>query len=176
MRKLEFAKKSITTVKGYLPEQEEFAALFAIQNAINENVGAVVIEAARIERLFEHVIARYFSITDSNLQDVFYQEIVHSSSMMASSKRTLILRIMKELDYLSGLQLSECEKCFSRLIKYRNALIHGRVEFTENGPILFYYEGAPRSAPMNDEYWDKLKQYFEQASEYAEGLQTKIIG
>lgn len=88
----------------------------------------------------------------------------------------MALRICRQSNFLKGSDYADYEKSLGKMIKFRNALVHGRVEFEDGSPTLHYYEGGARSVLVDDAFWDEQIAYIAIAEEKTVGLQALLNG
>jgi hypothetical protein len=115
-----------------------------------------------ISRLIEYDIIGEYSIEKKEQHDKFRAKILYTSWFNFNEKRKLVTDILNE-GISSNKKKKELDELFRKIMNYRNALMHGK--FISNGSksILEYYQGELKKDELNDDYWKKAKNYFEQA-------------
>lgn len=89
MKSLSF--KNSVTVRGGIQDTDAITKFMAAQKVIDSNIGAVSAEVSRIERMFEHLIAKYLEVPVGDKMDLLYDDIIRSSSMTINQKKTVVV-------------------------------------------------------------------------------------
>ena len=171
MKRINFSH-TITTEKGYKPK--EVKDLFIIQNIIDQNIASIILEAGRIEQTLENYICTYFTKFETLERDIFTTEILQSSSMSFSLKRTVFLTIAKKTKALTNKKHAALQQDLANVIKYRNAIVHGKVKHGSDGTYLKYYQGSSKEKLLDDDYWNKVETTFKRVADNASKLYATI--
>ncbi|HKP04677.1 MAG TPA: hypothetical protein VJU77_15095 [Chthoniobacterales bacterium] len=123
-----------------------------------ENTKKIILAAAHIESQLERIIMRFLFPQANEQQSLFEAAILTAEFFTMSAKRRVFLAILANFDAISGAERSEIDRLLARVIRYRNAFTHGRVSYGKAyEATLSYFEGAPRTAVITDDYLTTLE-------------------
>lgn len=133
-------------------------------NSIFEPVGKNklrVLEAAfEIEGALERIIAHYFFGEDEcnkASSNNFSKLVLASDWCSFSSKRRLVMHIVNEKNALTGEAKNTFDKLLGKVMTARNAFAHGAISTDGRRVKLAYFQGAPKSEFLDDDYLAELE-------------------
>ncbi len=127
------------------------------QQVARENAKKVWVSTAVLERKVEEIILHYFFPEKNEQKEFFKGHILQASWCTFDAKKKLISEILNRSKLLSGKKKNNCCKLLSDLIKYRNAVVHGKIE-TKSGKVhLCYFSGQPQRKELTDDFWTNVE-------------------
>ncbi len=119
-----------------------------------ENRVRVLDAAALIEHNLETIIQHYFfgNISENDGRIRFQSLILSSDWCTFHVKRRLIMHIVNETNVLKGKTKNEFDSMLRKSISFRNAFVHGVFSSDGQRVKMAYFEGAPRSKILTDDY------------------------
>ena len=134
--------------------------------AVQQNMQRVLVGAIAIEHQLESLIVdRTFEGETGSKLSFFVNNILAAEWFTFSAKRRLAVHIVSDQERLRGPEKGEFEQLLGKVIRYRNAMAHGRVVEKNDGTYLSYFESSPRETLLSDEYWEELERVFRRATE-----------
>ena len=128
------------------------------------NGGLVLYATTSIEKWIESILLVYFMgpfIEPNPRRDMFEREVLESSTLTFSSKKELLFKAVNEEDLIKGKSKNKLQGSLKRIMEWRNAFAHGRVQHElTKGVVLKYYSGKPCELILNDEYWSGVEETF----------------
>ena len=141
-----------------------------------ENISTIIWSAICLEKLMEEVITNYFFGRFQGLdlkRDLFKKELLQSSSMQFSFKKSLVHKICNQREDISGKKASKLQGSLKRVMQWRNAFAHGQISYdAKDGVTLSYYSGEHKTAKLNEDFWASLKKDFELSEELLRELNS----
>lgn len=146
------------------PTESMTPALMAeIMAPVRENLLRIVEAAGIIEHTLETIISHYFfGGTDGSSEGkTRFQSLILSSDWCTFSvKRRLVMHIVNDTNALQGSAKNEFDTSLRKVISHRNAFVHGTFSSDGRRVKLAYFEGAPRSKYLDDEYLAAVEEDF----------------
>lgn len=144
------------------PGHTDVVNLIEVTNNINElrtQAGKVVYSAASIELLIDDILT--YTLFKENSEKFFLAGIILKSDWCTfSAKRKLLKSVIRKWNLLQDNDRNGLDKKLAEVMKYRNALTHGSIEYAGNGYVLKYFEGEPQTVTLDDNYWDEISIVF----------------
>jgi hypothetical protein len=95
----------------------------------------------------------------------FSNHILAADWFSFSSKRKLVLTIVKERNCLKGENKNRFEKLLRDIMSYRNAFAHGAIVEKSDGTYISYFENTQQERLLSDDYWTQVENIFQEALE-----------
>ncbi|MCF7858008.1 MAG: hypothetical protein K9N07_01590 [Candidatus Cloacimonetes bacterium] len=144
-----------------------------------ENSIQVIWSTLRIEKSLEDVIIHFLFTIATGIdkeRDFFINEIGRSSIISYNDKKKLALKIIENDKLLKGKERDKLIKDLSKIMKYRNALAHGSLEYSVNhGVLLRFYSGRNETIILNDEFLTTLEELYKNTNKTLTEINNKII-
>ena len=129
-----------------------------VHDAFVENSMKIILAVAHIESQLERIITRFLFQQGGPQQSLFEAAILTAEFFTLSAKRRVFLAILATFGSINNAERSEFDRLLAKAIRYRNAFTHGRVSYGhDHGATLSYFEGAPKTAVITDDYLTKLE-------------------
>lgn len=138
-----------------------------------ENAQEIAAATSALERQLEDTIAAYLFGADRAKRAFFEGAILRTDWFTLTAKLRTILAIGIETGLLVGKASDDYKQTLRRVIRYRNIFAHGRLVHSTGGVNIHYYEGGPRTALLNDDYWTKVEDDFAEAHTLMQDLLVK---
>ncbi len=115
---------------------------------------------------------------------LFFEEFIMNASLMSSSAKLKLLRILRKLHpfLIQNTEAQEIPSLFNEIIECRNKFAHGDISFKATGqgisekPYLFYfYDNQPKEQLLNDVYFDGLNSLFSKSFDFMDKLRKQIM-
>ena len=143
-----------------------------------ENGAQVVYATTSIEQRLEEIILTYFFgpfVNPDDRRDFFIHNVLQSSSLQYSFKKELVSKIIEQCSLLEGKVKSKLQDNLKKIMVWRNAFAHGRLEYDNRlGCCLRYYMGTPQVLTLDDEYWSTVETQFKETDEILSELHKKL--
>ena len=132
-----------------------------------ENAKTVIFSTTQIEHDMESLISAYlFGQEYEESKSFFDNEILKTNFFTFSTKKRIVLSLIKKLILLEGKNYSSLEQSLNRIMNYRNAFAHGEiVSSVAEGVILRYFSSEQKEDVLSDEYWTSLEETFKKGKE-----------
>ncbi len=150
--------------------EEDFDEAIEIRRAS----GRIISATSAIDQVIAEIIA------DTIFQEVKeHRELVFGSVLGAewcslAAKRKLLKIAIENFNLLDGPQKSLLESSLMKVTQYRNAFAHGTLAHSGEAQELHYFEGTPRTAVLDDAYFETLEKIFLRTWEILDGIQNKL--
>ena len=130
-----------------------------------DNGAQIVYATTSVEKQLESLLLLYFfgPITGpGERRDFFFHNMLQSSGVSYLLKKELVLKIVNKYSLLKGKKKNELSQCLKKIMDWRNAFAHGRLEHNNQlGVLLRFFSGSPAYLELNDEYWLQVEECFE---------------
>jgi hypothetical protein len=123
-----------------------------------QNVQEVLIATSTIERTLKGLITTFF-VTEAEKKLLFSQFVVGSDTFTLMQTRRTAIQVLSGIN-IGKDKLKDLDDMLSKIIKYRNALIHGHPAWVHDKFQLAFFSGSPMTVDITDDYWDKLHKIF----------------
>lgn len=136
--------------------------------------GRIISATSAIDQVIAEIIA------DTIFQEVKeHRELVFGSVLGAdwcslAAKRKLLKIAIENFNLLDGPQKSVLESGLMKVTQYRNAFAHGTLAHSGEAQELHYFEGTPRTAKLDDAYFETLEKIFLNTWEILNVIQKKL--
>jgi hypothetical protein len=126
----------------------------------------------QIDTILEHTLFRELK------QDRAFVSgnILKSDWCSFSAKRKLLNAVIEKHELVRGSARNDLDRDLSKTMRYRNALAHGTFHEFEGAVYLEYFQGAPKSIVLDDDYWAKLSKVLCSTSDTLSEILKAIIG
>ncbi|MBN1359197.1 MAG: hypothetical protein JW993_01325 [Sedimentisphaerales bacterium] len=143
-----------------------------------DNGAEIVYATTSIEQKLEDVLLTYFFgpfVGPDPRRDFFVYNVLQSSGLQFSFKKGLVCKIAAECDLLEGKTRSTLEGHLKKIMDWRNAFAHGRLQHdAQRGSSLRYYMGSPQVLALTDEYWSTVEKCFEETHAILSEVRNKL--
>lgn len=154
---------------------EEFGKAVTVAR---QNGGKILYATTSIEQKLEGLLLEYFMGPFTGHDDrrvVFEREILQSSALGYRSKKDLVAKLVNDLDLLSGKEKSALQSLLKKVMDWRNAFAHGKIQHDSRaGCLVRYYSGEPRTLALTDEYWDEVERSFKDCDALLDRVKKKL--
>ncbi|HEY5753706.1 MAG TPA: hypothetical protein VIT21_11200 [Chthoniobacterales bacterium] len=157
----------IRTIRGHVIEAFNGSAetitpqlIDTILEPVYQNKLRIFDTTFSIEDTLERIISHYFFGDDASNKEraqKFSALVLGSDWCSFSSKRRLVMHIINETGALKGEAKNEYDKLLRDVMSARNAFAHGTVSTDGRQVKLAYFEGAPRTKFLDDEYLTQVE-------------------
>lgn len=134
-----------------------------------KNGGNILYATTSIEQQLESILLLYFMgpfIKHDDRRQLFEREILQSSTLSFSAKKELVFKIAHNCDLLDGEAKEKLQKQLKKIMGWRNAFAHGKMQYdNRDGCLIKYYSGGPKHLELNDEYWSEVEITFKECSD-----------
>lgn len=156
---------------------EEFGKAVAVAR---QNGGKILYATTSIEQKLEGLLLEYFMGPFTGHNDrrvVFEREILQSSALGYRAKKDFVAKLINDLDLLSGKEKSALQSLLKKVMDWRNAFAHGKIQHDSRaGCFVRYYSGEPRTLALTDEYWDEVERSFKDCDALLDQVKRKLTG
>lgn len=167
--------KTIEFLKGYnisafngATEEITIELLNTIMKPIEINKANILDVANDIENRMSRIITHHFFRSNNEtlaLANEFNNQILNSDWCTFSSKKKLLVHIINSKAYLTGTDKSNFDNLLSKVMKYRNAFVHGEFHTDGREVRLYYFEGINMSKTLTIDYFNTLKKEIDETLE-----------
>lgn len=127
---------------------------------LDENKRRIFEATLDIEHMMQRIIEHYFFGDDEANKPrskKFVALILTSDWCSFASKRKLVAHIIEETGALTGKAKGDYDKALLDLMSARNAFAHGRISTDGRRVKLAYFQGAPRTKFLDDDYLQSIE-------------------
>ena len=155
-------------------EPVQIAEALELHRQFNRNASEILSAALGIERMLGAVISFFLFGQDQSKREFFDTNIMDSDWCSFSAKRKLVKSLMALLQAYTPGDCSRFDQAMARVMRYRNAVAHGTVTYSNGAMSLKYFEGKTIEKNLDDTYWDDVVEAFSAAFEEARVLSIKV--
>ena len=155
---------------GFMDHAREVSATF------QKNRIAVIIAVAAIEDQMCGIIERFLFSDEpyrSSKRGFFETHILASEWCSFANKLRLVVTLAKQENLLEKKALEQFEKDIRRAMRLRNAFTHGQLRVAQPTSTLHFYEGAPRSEMLTDQWLELVEAELHLAERVVSDLRKK---
>jgi hypothetical protein len=141
---------------------------------IRRIAGRIISATSAVDQVIAEIIAGTIFREVKEHRELVLGSVLNSDWCSLAAKRKLLTIAIEKFNLLNGAKKSLLEQNLKKVTQYRNAFAHGT--FGHNGETqeIHYFEGAPRTAKLDDTYFDELERSFLSAWELLEEIQRAM--
>ena len=126
-----------------------------------------------IEEHLKEMISRllFFNLKDKAFLTSL---LLENSSCTFGTKRKILKTSLTNFKVISNKEIQALDLLLSKTMKYRNAFAHGKIGMKSSNFYLEYFEGEKQKKELNEEFWDKLSENINGASNKLDMLEVSI--
>jgi len=157
----------------------DFGECSKIMEQARINGGKVIWSTTCLEQKLEHIITQFLFPESSEVKSIrkrfFSHKIMSTNSFSFSSKKVCVSEILNEAERINGKTKDLFAQSVKKVMDYRNAFAHGELSHEDGkGCILEHWIGQAQRDVLDDDYWDKLTEWFSKAHEVADYIKNAI--
>lgn len=143
-----------------------------------QNGGQILYATTSIEQDIENILLNYFMgpFTPLNSKrELFEREVLQSSALSYRDKKDLLSKVINESAALTGKKKNKLQSQLKKIMEWRNAFAHGKIEHDMNkGCLVRYYSGEIRELVLSDDKLCEIEQTFNECREHLMAVLTKV--
>ena len=149
-----------------------------ITEIARKNGGKILYATTSIEQQLESILLRYFMGPFKGHEErrvMFEREILQSSALSYSSKKSLVSKILNGNKILDGKKRNKLQGYLKKIMEWRNAFAHGKIQHDNKaGCFIKYYSGRPIDLSLTDDFWDEVVNSYKECHEILNVVNKKI--
>jgi hypothetical protein len=142
---------------------------------LRQVAGRIVASAAAIEEAIVQIISATLLKEVQIHKELIVGSILKSDWCSFASKKKLLLLAVETFSLIEGKLKTDLESELSKVMKYRNAFAHGSLVHNTDAHELHYFENKPKTARLDDEYFQKLEQLFQRVWGKLQQIQEQLV-
>ncbi|MEW8543588.1 MAG: hypothetical protein AB2693_08625 [Candidatus Thiodiazotropha sp.] len=143
-----------------------------------QNGGQILYATTSIEQDIENILLNYFMgpFTPLNSKrELFEREVLQSSTLSYRNKKDLLSKVINESAALTGKKKNKLQSQLKKIMEWRNAFAHGKIEHDMNkGCLVRYYSGEIRELVLSEDKLCEIEQTFNECREHLKAVLTKV--
>ena len=153
--------------------EEDFDEAREIRRASGRIISATSATSA-IDQVITEIIADTIFREVKEHRELVFGSVLGADWCSLAAKRKLLKVAIENFNLLNGPQKSVLESSLMKVTQYRNAFAHGTLAHSGESQELHYFEGTPRTAKLDDAYFETLEKIFLNTWEILNGIQNKL--